>query len=765
MFYDNEIIKLKIKIAFLFIIAFIIIPFSLNAADRASLSGFVKDSITKETLIGAKILVKDTKLGAFTNKSGYFSISDIPPGKREIVVSFLGYDKLTRTVQFKAGESIRIDFEPVSRVISTQEIIIEAEREVEKRQIEVSKVNVPINIIKDIRIGGESDVFRTLQYLPGVLTSSQISGGLYVRGGSPDQNLVLLDGSTVYNPTHLFGFISAFNTDAIKDVELIKGGYEAQYGGRLSSVLNITQKDGDRSKVQGVASLGVISSRLSVEGPSPFGSGSWFIGGRRTYFELIKAAIKDDPETPLPDFNFYDLNAKWTQDIGASDKVSLSGFLSRDNLLYSSFGLDMDLSVGNKLGALKWTHIFADKLFATMNLSYSKYFNNFAGDQSGYEFLINNSISDYTAKISLEWFTSDILTHKFGYEVTKYNFAYLQDFTGSTDSTKTGSGAGNINLDVEDLAQSFYTQVHYSPGELFSFQAGFRASYWSSSKSLALDPRLAVRYQLFENVAIKGAWGMYSQNLRLASQPDFSFFDTWLPTDSTLKVSKAVHYIFSIETKPWDGYDLNFDFYYKRLSNVSELNPLALQAKTAKDVFYIGSAKSYGFEAFLQKKFGAFTGWAGYGLGYIYATFDSINHGTEFRPKYDRRHDIKLVGQYTFDETWDCGATFTFQTGQSYTGALSRVQSFLDHQSNGYGKIVPSQRYGLRLPPSHQLNVNVGYSFKMFGLVSKAVLDVYNVYNRRDIWFRYYNTRESNTKVEDVLLIPILPTLSLEVKF
>ncbi len=734
-------------------------PFLKNA----TFSGYVMDSASNETLVGATVALKGTKFGTYTNKSGFFSLTKILPGEYTIIVSYLGYEKKSFKLKFDEMESIRRDIKLKHDGIKTIEISVEAEREVEKREITISKVNVPIEQLKEIRIGGESDVFRSLQFLPGILTSSQISSGLYIRGGSPDQNLVLVDGSVVYNPTHLFGFISTFNSDAIKDVELIKGGFPAEYGGRLSAVLNLTQKDGNQNEVDGLVSLGALSSKVSIEGP--LFNGSWFVGGRRTYLELFKAFVPDDPTNPLPDFNFYDVNAKISQNFGNDDKLFISGFMSADALSYDSYGMNMQLDIGNQLLSTKWTHIFGDNLFTTLNLSYSKYKNRFYGNQSGYEFLIDNTITDYTLKGSVEWFTSDKLTTKFGFESTKYTFGYLQNFTGDADSTSPGSSGGTLNLLVDDWNHSLFGQVNYRMFELISFQGGLRVNYWLQRNLVTYEPRLALRYQFHENVAFKAAWGIYHQNLRLATMPDFSFFDTWLPTDSTVPESKSMHYIFSVETNPFEGYDLNFDVYYKRMNNINEINMNSLEGNTVSDVFYIGDAESYGAEIFLQKKFGKLTGWFGYALGFIYARFDEINNGKEFRPKYDRRHDLKLVLQYKLDDSWDFGGSFTFQSGQSYTGATSRFQSRLIDQNYGRGKIVPSQRYGLRLPASHQLNINVSYSFTTFGLPSRLILDVYNVYNRRDIWFRYYNTQMEETNVEDVKLLPILPSLSFELKF
>lgn len=728
-----------------------------------SLSGFVKDKETGETLVGASVFLKKTSYGTRTNKSGFYSLTNIPQGDYTLVVSYLGYQVYEKQVKFKLNDVQKLNIELTPIKIKSEQIVVTADKEVEKRNITISKVDVPVQQLKEIRIGGEADLFRALQYLPGILTISQISSGLYVRGGSPDQNLVLLDGSIVYNPTHLFGFFSTFNTDAIKDVELIKGGFNAEYGGRLSSVLEITQKDGNYNKFEGKGSIGAISSRLSLEGP--VGNGSWFIGGRRTYLDLIKQFIDDDPENPIPDFGFYDINAKLTQNITENDKVSFSGFLTKDNFNFSGSGVDFDMDVGNQLGALNWTHIFGSDLFSRTNISYTRYSSGFTGEQSDYYTMFKNSIEDYTLRSELEWFTSERITHKFGFQTTNRSFSILQNFTGERDSTSAATDAATTNINIKDWNHSLFSQINYQFDELTSIQAGIRADYWNLKKQLTLDPRIAVRYQLFDNFSVKLGWGIFHQNLRLLTDQNFSFFDTWLPSDSTVPISKSIHYILSFETSPFEGYDLNFDLYYKTLDGISELNRFALQGTTARDVFFVGKGYSYGFELFSQKKFGRLTGWFGYAFGYVISQFDEINNGKKFNPKYDRRHDFKIVVNYEFNDSWIVGANFVFQSGQPYTGATSRVRINMDGQNYGQNKITSSDLYGLRLPPSHQLNINATYNFKTFGLPSSLIFDIYNVYNRRDIWFRYYNTRDDLTTVEDVRLLPIIPSISYEIKF
>ncbi|MGC8747291.1 MAG: TonB-dependent receptor [Candidatus Kapaibacteriota bacterium] len=735
-------------------------------AENASISGFVYDSQTKESLIGATVYLEGTKFGTITNKTGFYALNNIPPGKYRIVVTFIGFQKFIDSISLKNKEVLRKNFYLQPLDITTSEVSVEAEKEIERREITISKTTIPVKQISKIRIGGESDLFRSLQYLPGILTSSQISSGLFVRGGSPDQNLVLLDNMTVYNPSHLFGFISTFNTEAIKEVELFKGGFPAEYGGRISSVLNVTQKEGNKDKVSGGAGIGLISSKAMLEGPLL--NGSWFIAGRRTYVELIKGLVPADPNLPLPDFWFYDVNAKVTQEFGKNDRIYLGGFLSQDFLGYKGFGIDLDVYIKNQAVYARWVHIFFDNIFSSSSLSQNFYKNSFMGRTGDYVYKIENSIRDLNFKTNIDWFLTELLTLKFGYEVSKFRFSYVQNFAGTETDTSKNSGvtpAGILNLTLDDWNHSAYFQTNYNFSDLFSFQVGARINYWSLSKQTTFDPRIALKYNISSKISSKLALGIYHQNIRVATQPDFSFFDTWLPTDSTVPPILSRHIILSLETEPIEGVNFNFDVYYKTLRNITELNLNLLTATTARDVFYVGNGRSYGLELFFQKKYGKLVGWFGYALGFIYARFDSLNYGKEFRPKYDRRHDFKIVVQYLLSKKWEFSATFTFQSGQSYTGATSMFISRLPGQSEGLGKVITSQRYGLRLPPSHQLNFSATYNFTTFGLPSKLIFDIYNVYNRRDIWFRYYNLNQEVPQVEDVRLLPIIPTISYEIKF
>ena len=735
-----------------------------HVARAATVTGYVRDAETKETLVSATVTIAGTKLGARTNKSGFFSIANVPAGRQTVVATYLGYQRFERAIELTADESERITIELVPSAVTTGEVTVRGEREEEGREITISRVDIPIEQLSEIRVGGEADLFRALQHLPGVLSSSQISSGLYVRGGSPDQNLVLVDGATVYNPSHLFGFYSAFNTDAIKDVDLIKGGFPAEYGGRLSAVLDVTQKEGNREEIDGVASLGLIASRVAIEGP--IGNGSWFIGGRRTYLDLI-IGLTPESDQPLPDFYFYDANARIAQDLGDDDKVSASGFISRDHLTFAGTGLDFGMDLGNTTGSLRWTHIAGPSLFTTLTASASRYETGFTGGFSGTGFGVTNTIDDYTARLGAEWYASEDATVRAGLDATHFRFGYVQEFTPPDDSAaqQVASAIPQADLLIPDWVFGGYGQLGYQLTGALGVQAGVRADYLQLADRLTIDPRLAVRYTLDNGVSLKAAWGIYHQYLRLATLPDFSFFDTWLPTDSTVEPSRALHYIVGVESEPMPGIDLDVDLYYKTLENISELNEVITVSKNVGEIFFSGQGRAYGGEIFLQKSRGDLTGWIGYGLGFIDVQFDSVNNGNWYRPKYDRRHDLKIVAQYRLDDRWAFGGSFVFQSGQSYTAASSRFRASLPDDPNGEDIIVPAQRYGQRLPPSHQLNLNVNYHTTLFGLDTRLLLDIYNVYSRRDIWFRYYDTKNEVTEVTDVRLLPIIPTISIEVKF
>lgn len=732
-----------------------------------SLSGYVYDSSSREPLVSATVLLKETNSGRYTNADGYFLFPELPYGTYHLSIRYIGYkpkDVTVRITPERPQQTIHILLSP--RTVQIDEVTVEAEQEIEKREVIVSRVQLPVEQLKAIRIAGEQDIFRTIQYLPGVLSSSQLSSGLYIRGGSPDQNLILLDDATVYNPSHVFGFYSTFNPEAIKDIQLYKGGFPAEYGDRLSAVLDITQKEGNKREYHGKIGVGLLSSQLSVEGPIPLPfESSFFFAGRRTYLEVIRPFLPEDPENPLPDFYFYDLNGKLTFRPFPNDKIMINGFLTRDILSAMTPGTDFLLGITNRAVSLRWNHIFNPKLLATAVLASSYYENQLTGTTFGYDFSTLNSIEDQSLKVTIEYYPNDRLSLKSGVEYRHYNFLYYQNFSGSDTALPEGSGEfGRINIPVNDFTISSFLQASYKLSDLLLLQAGFRTLRMDLRNLTVGMPRFAIRYQFHPDYALKLAWGMYKQYFYLAYQPNFSFFDTWFPVDPLTEPPTAQHYILSLESSAFSQFKLSLDLYYKPMKHIAEFNRYSLAGTTVRDIFFFGKGTAYGAEIFLQKSHGKITGWIGYAYGFVQWQIDSINYGEPFNPRYDRRHDFKIVLNYNYSPKWQFSASFLFQSGQPYTGITSRFQSKLPGDNVGRGVVIPSQRYGLRLPPSHQLNFGVRYSTHIFGKYKALIsLDIFNVYSRRDILTRFYDTTSEKTVVTDIKLLPIVPSISMEV--
>ncbi|HET6511574.1 MAG TPA: TonB-dependent receptor, partial [Candidatus Kapabacteria bacterium] len=556
----------------------------------STISGFVRDSANGEPIIGASVQIKALKRGARTNKSGYFVLY-VPSNVEHLVeISSIGYSPFRTTIRLGPDDKKQLDIKLRTAAFQGGEVTVERDRDREREAPKVSTVTINPQQVAQLPKAGEADLFRTLQLIPGVKTSSEISSGLYIRGGSPDQNLILLDGSVLYNPSHFFGFFSTFNSDAIKDVELIKGGYPAEYGGRLSAVLSVTNKDGDREETHGKFSIGLISSRATVE--TPLGTGAVTLSGRRTYLDAILAATGLKDELDLPDYNFYDLNAKITQNPSNGDKIALSGYLGRDILDFSdpAAGASVLLKWGNKSASLDWMHLFNDNLFSQFNLSASSYFSNLTLGSSGEDFIRDNDILDYTLNGALEYSPNEDHQFKFGFQSTMYNFTFL---------VKYGKNPPSANVDLSPFYGAVYLQDEWKLSEQAAVNAGLRIDGISSRPEIGIDPRVSMRYILNSDVTLKASFGVYHQYLRLATNPNISFFDVWLPVDSTQPPARSEQYILGVATTPWEGYTLEVEGYYKKLHDIVELRPNIVNGARLSDVFFLGDGYSYGIELFL----------------------------------------------------------------------------------------------------------------------------------------------------------------------
>ncbi|MFA6467484.1 MAG: TonB-dependent receptor [Bacteroidota bacterium] len=741
---------MKIILSFLFITA------TLFPQQKAILSGFIRDKSNKESLPYATVAIKELKIGTATNIEGYYAIPNIPDGEYEVTVTLLGYQTKVFTINTREDKRLIQDILLSDEALQVSEVLIEAEKDEEKRSTQTGRIVMQARDIAQLPTIGEADVFRALQMMPGVKATSEISSGLNIRGGSTDQNLILLDGTVVYNPSHLFGFFSTFNNDAIKDIDLMKGGFPAEYGGRLSSVLNVTNIDGDRVTTHGKASISLLSTRVTGEGP--IGNGSWFLSGRRTYFDqLVKFAGLDTGKDAIPLYFFYDANAKLNQDIGEDDKLSFVGYFGDDDLTYSLGNNELELNMlwGNRTGAVKWTHVFSQTVFSNFTASYSTYKATIGGDFGGSGFSNTNSVQDYSLRADVDFFASNDHLIKLGVWWSQYEIQYRESFDGDP------------YLFHERPAQiSFYGQDEWTINERWKTQFGYRAEYQDLTKHITLGPRFNLRYNVDEYSTLKFASGMYYQFLNAVpagSDNGFSPFDIWVPINEKMNPSRSIDFVLGIDTKYFEEYKLSFETYYKLYKEVLLFKREITQTLDVEELFHVGNGRSFGFEFFAQKQAGKFTGMIGYTLAWTYRTFDALNEGKEFMPKFDRRNDLTIAANYQFNELWKISSVFTFATGQAYTPASGIFQDV--STGNTQTVIVPGALYSKRLLPYHRWDLSIHKKITMFDLDGSWYFQIFNVYNYRNIWFKNFDYSKNPVEVTNVKLLPIIPSLGIEFKF
>jgi hypothetical protein len=730
-------------------------------SNAAVISGFIKDSTSGETIPGATVRVRALHIGAISNSSGFYSLH--VPGDQTVLVEVysLGYHPVKESMTLRAGESRTRTFLLTSESLGGQEITVESTEERERQEPQVSRVSIQPQQVQNLPKMGQEDLFRILQLLPGVQTSSEISSGLYIRGGSPDQNLILLDGSVLYNPSHFFGFFSTFNPDAIKDVELIKGGFPAEYGNRLSAVLNVTDIDGDRNQTKGKVNLGLISSSATIQ--TPVGTGALVLAGRRSYIDAVLNATGLTQSLNLPDYYFYDLNAKLTQNPSPNDKITFSGYLGSDNLSFSANTAvnNIGLQWGNKAGSAQWMHVFGSELFSRVSFSASSYASAFTVGSSVQPFTWNNAIDDYTANASVEYFPNSLNTVKAGLQATQYR---------NTLVIQSGNNPPNANIDLKPFYGAAYVQNEWKPSipgiiqDPLAITGGLRVDGINSNPQIGIDPRISARYILDPAITLKASFGIYHQYLKLASNDLIPIFDVWLPTDTTQIPEKAYQYVLGVSTVPFANYTFDVEGYYKKMDNLVEMRPNVMSGATLNDIFFVGNGDSYGVEFFLQKQAGRITGWLGYTLAWTWRTFPDINRGQQFPPTYDRRNDFDLVMTYHASDRWTLGATFTYGTGQAYT----QITALAPNAEDPVRTIpIEGDKNALRLPPYNRLDLSATYHFGFFSDTQNAEFDfdIFNAYDYRNVWISQVDQSTNPATINLVRLLPILPTFGISVSF
>ncbi|MDX1420690.1 MAG: TonB-dependent receptor [Rubricoccaceae bacterium] len=733
-------------------------------AQEAAVNGFVRDAETGETLIQANVVVEGRGRGAATNTSGFYALAGLDPGRYVLAFSYLGYETRRDTLVLAPGETRRLDraLRPLAAAVG--EVVVEAEEPLEEERAPGLQ-QVPIQLVERLPSVFEADLFRSIQLLPGVKASSDFSSKLYIRGGSPDQTLILLDGTTVYNPTHFFGFFSTFNTEAIKDVRLYKGAYPALYGGRLGSVIDIYNRDGNRNEREGMVQVGLLASRAGVEGPVRVGraEGSFMVAARRSTLEPLLAFLREElDEDAIPErFYFYDLNAKVGLDLTPRDRVSLSGYAGRDRVLVPfADDAEFELDYGNQTLSLGYTRVLSEALFSSFRATASRYQSRPIGRVSGTEFERPNEITDVSGRADLEWLPSAAFEAEAGVWGGHLDLRLQSVFDGEE----------RINFNRPAPYGSGYAQAQWRPAPDWILTGGLRADYFGGGGFVRVAPRLQVERLFGERAVVQLAAGQYHQFLTLVSNEAFSGFDVWVSTGDGVAPSVSEQVALGLKTRLGGGFRFDVEVYGRTMRDLFEIRPEVqdVAGLDYADLFRTGEGYAYGAEFLLEKQTGAFTGLVGYTLATTRRRFlDSPSFDVWYPPKYDRLHDLNVVGTYRLGRGWSLTGALVYATGQAYTEPVGRYSlSGVDFVSGDINALVTRQLNGQRLPPYHRLDLGFTKEGRFFGFGDYQLqLQAVNAYNRRNLWFYAYDFGEEPVERTDIRQLPILPNVSLEVRF
>lgn len=753
-------------------------------AQQYVLSGVLRDGESGETLIGAVISVEGGDQATSTNAYGFYSLS-LPAGKYKVLLSYVGYETRIMDVDLSASQRLNAELSPVDNLLD--EVVVSAKKKDRNvRDAQMGALNFTIEEIKNVPVlFGEKDLLKTIQLLPGVQSGGEGSSNFYVRGGGSDQNLILLDEATVYNASHLLGFFSTFNSDAIKDVQLYKGGIPAQFGGRISSVLDIAMMDGNQKRFSAEGGIGLIASRLKLEAPIVKDKSSFMISARRTYADMF-LKLSNDEDVNKSKLYFYDLNAKLNYKLDDRNTLYLSGYFGKDDLGYSDlFSFDW----GNATATVRWNHIFNDKLFSNTSLIYSDFTYNVSVSSDDTDFSIASKIRNFNLKQDFSYYASSTSTIRFGLN------ALQQSIHPASLNASQSTNVNSITVDTRqgiDLAG--YVSHEWKPSDRFAVIYGLRLNDFmvmgpgtfydfdddgeaigeqTYDRSvikhyLNLEPRFSASFLLNETSSVKASYNRIAQNLHQLTNTTSS-----LPTDqyvvSSLNIKPqiadqgAVGYFRNFKD---NAYEFSVEAYYKYMQNQIDFrNGADLQAnRQLEGELLFGIGRAYGLEWYLRKNVGKLNGWISYTLSKSERKFDEIDNGNWFSARQDRTHDLSIVGMYELSKKWTLGATFVFNTGNAVTFPSGKYE--VDGQSMFYY----TERNGYRMPNYHRLDLSATYepqkTNKRFH--SSWTFGVYNTYNRRNAYiidFRDSETQLNATEAYQVALFGIIPSVTWNFKF
>jgi len=786
------------KSAIIFLL--VLIPFTNLLAQRYTISGYISDKKSGEKLVGANIFEKHKLQGTASNKYGFFSIT-LPADTYTMVFSYLGYTTELRSINLKSNLELNIQMNPG---IDLEEVVITEQAQRIEEMTQMSTVNIPISQIKSIpAMFGEVDVLKALQLLPGVQSGMEGSSGLYVRGGGPDQNLILLDGTPVYNASHLFGFFSVFNADAIKDVELIKGGFPARYGGRLSSVIDITMKEGNLHKFKAQGSIGLIASKITIEAPIFKDKTSFIISARRTYIDVIAQPIirlaTNQTERVSAGYYFYDMNAKINHKIGKKDHLYLSVYNGYDKFylktkprsyLYDGVLFTEESSAnlgwGNTTTALRWNHQFSPKLFSNTSVTYSLYKFNVGNEESYfskkgtivqkeyYSIKYYSGINDIAAKIDFDFVPSPNHYIRFGVNWIYHTFkpgvsAFKVIITNITDIDST---VGAKDVYAQEGAIYIEDDIKLSANLKINVGAHLSAFYVDNKYYWRPQPRFALRYLFAENWSFKASYVQMQQYIHLLTNTNIGLpTDLWVPATGKIKPQNSQQFASGIATTIKDMFSLSIEGYYKTMNNLIEYSDGATWLNTSadwQDKVESGRGWAYGAEVFFEKKKGNTTGWIGYTLSWSMRQFDNINFGEPYPYKYDRRNDLSIVFAHKFNKNFDIGLTWVYGTGNALTLPIMRAIAHTENFFPGYYDEIEyfDKKNDFRMAAYHRLDFSFNWNFKTPWADATLNLSVYNFYNRRNPFYYYFGYDDYGQRVlYRVSLFPVIPTLSLNFTF
>ncbi|GAB3646325.1 TonB-dependent receptor [Echinicola sediminis] len=762
--------------------------FTTLAQEKFTIRGTIEDASSGEGLIGATVYLKELETGGLSNVYGFYSLT-VPAGKYTLVYSFVGFESFSQTVELNKDMSLDVELNPSSTELA--EVVVKAESEdanVRSTQMSVNKLDmreveaIPV-------IFGEKDIIKTIQLLPGI-KATEGGGGFFVRGGSADQNLILLDEAPVYNASHLLGFFSVFNSDAIKDLTIYKGHIPSEYGGRASSVLDIKMKEGNTKKFAAQGGIGLISSRATIEAPIEKDKGAFVLSGRRTYVDLfLKLSNNEDVKNSV--LYFYDLNAKANYKFGEKDRVFVSGYFGRDNFGYSDlFGFDW----GNATATVRWNHLFNDRLFLNTTALFSDY--NYEveimaeedeGERNGFK--VTSAIRDLSLKEDFEYYINPNNTLRFGASVIRHNFlpgeiipqgaSYIN--AQELQRKYAWETAAYISEDLElspslnvnaGLRYSWFAQV--GPGEVFTYDEEGDVSSSKTYKSGeivksygGLEPRLGITYLVNEESSFKASYGRNRQYLHLVSNSNSGTpIDLWIPSSNNVKPQIADQIAMGYFRNFSDNaYETSVEVYYKDMKNQVDYRTGAelVFNENVESQLLFGKGWSYGAEFFVKKNKGDLTGWISYTLSKTERKFDGVDYGEVYPASWDRPHDLSIVGMYQLNKRWNLSAAFVYRSGDATTYPVGK------YEVKGEVINLYDKRNNSRLPDYHRLDLGATLKLKNNeNFQSDLNFSIYNAYARKNAFIvNFRENRDDATKTEAVKfsLFGILPSITYNFRF